>query len=94
MKVLVTGASGYLGGGICHALYREGHSIRAFVRRSSVLDNLPNEVETAYGDVTDLASLLEACNGCEVIIHSAALVEPWLPNPSEFITVSDFPFPP
>lgn len=88
MKVLVTGASGYLGGGICHALSREGHSVRAFVRRSSVLDSLPNGVETAYGDVTDLTSLLEACNGCEVIIHSAALVEPWLPNPSKFITVN------
>lgn len=88
MKVLVTGASGYLGGGICHALSREGHSVRAFVRRSSVLDSLPNGVETAYGDVTDLTSLLEACNGCEVIIHSAALVEPWLPNPSKLITVN------
>lgn len=88
MKVLVTGASGYLGGRICHALSREGHSVRAFVRRSSVLDSLPNGVETAYGDVTDLASLLEGCNGCEVIIHSAALVEAWLPNPSKFITVN------
>ncbi|KAH9314262.1 hypothetical protein KI387_022889 [Taxus chinensis] len=89
MKVLVTGASGYLGGHICHALTKEGHSVRALVRRSSVLDHLQQiEVEIVYGDVTELPSLLEACNGCDILIHSAALVHPWLPDPSNFFTVN------
>ncbi|KAJ9560102.1 hypothetical protein OSB04_005262 [Centaurea solstitialis] len=95
MKVLVTGASGYLGGRLCHALLRHGHSVRAFVRRTSDLSSLPTPssaaaaaLELAYGDVTDYPSLLAACSGCHVIFHAAALVEPWLPDPSRFISVN------
>lgn len=93
MKVLVTGASGYLGGRLCHALLRQGYSVRAFVRSTSDLTLLPpvngdGALELAYGDVTDYPSLLAACSGCHVIIHAAALVEPWLPDPSRFYSVS------
>ncbi|KVH98352.1 uncharacterized protein LOC112511479 [Cynara cardunculus var. scolymus] len=93
MRVLVTGASGYLGGRLCHALLRHGHSVRAFVRRTSDLSSLPTlsdgvALELAYGDVTDYPSLLTACSGCNVIFHAAALVEPWLPDPSKFISVN------
>ncbi|XP_072979485.1 uncharacterized protein [Typha angustifolia] len=93
MKVLVTGATGFLGGRLCTALLSDGHEVRALVRRSSDLSNLPldsspNPVEIAYGDVTDLSSLLPACDGCEVLFHAAAAVEPWLPDPSRFFTVN------
>ena len=75
------GASGYLGGRICHAVAKEGYIVRALARRSSVLDNLhQGEVEIVYGDVTDLPSLLEACSGCDILIHVAALAYPWLPD--------------
>ncbi|KAJ0785774.1 putative farnesol dehydrogenase (NAD(+)) [Helianthus annuus] len=93
MKVLVTGASGYLGGRLCDALLRHGHSVRAFVRRTSDLSSLPppsddGTLELAYGDVTDYPSLLGACSGCDVVFHAAALVEPWLPDPSKFTSVN------
>lgn len=92
-KVLVTGASGYLGGRLCHALLRQGHSVRAFVRRTSDLSSLPplshdGALDFAYGDVTDYQSLLQACSGCQIILHAAAIVEPWLPDPSKFFSVS------
>lgn len=92
-KVLVTGASGYLGGRLCHALLRQGHSVRAFVRPTSDLSSLPppssdgGTFELAYGDATDYPSLLAACSGCHVIFHAAALVEPWLPDPSKLSSV-------
>ncbi|XP_020584770.1 uncharacterized protein LOC110027609 isoform X1 [Phalaenopsis equestris] len=98
--ILVTGASGYLGGNICRALIADGHTVRAFVRRSSDLsclgiggdgdgrEGMDSSLELAYGDITDLPSLLEACAGCDVIFHTAALVEPWLPDPSRLISVN------
>ncbi|XXG86608.1 hypothetical protein AAC387_Pa11g1469 [Persea americana] len=88
--VLVTGASGYLSGNLCRALLRDGHSVRAFVRPTSRLPSVDDAgpLEVAYGDVTDYPSLLAACSGCDVIFHSAALVEPWLPDPSRFFSVN------
>ncbi|KAL8513965.1 hypothetical protein ACS0TY_013180 [Phlomoides rotata] len=93
MKVaLVTGASGYLGGRLCHALLNQGYSVKAFVRRSSDVSSLPppthGSLHLVYGDVTDYPSLLEAFHGCHVVFHVAALVEPWIPNPERFITVN------
>lgn len=96
-RILVTGASGYLGGRLCHALLRSGHSVRALVRPTSDLSFLPPRsavgsdgatVEIVYGDVTDYSSLPPAFSGCHVIFHAAALVEPWLPDSSKFFSVN------
>lgn len=102
MKILLTGASGYLGGRLCHALVNRGYTVRALVRRTSDLSGLPSSsptngasLELAYGDITDYPSLLDACSDCDIIFHTAALVEPWLPDHSRFFSVSsiEFPFP-
>lgn len=95
MKILVTGSSGYLGARLCHALLRRGYSVRALVRRTSDISDLPpvsddDAFELAYGDVTDYRTLKDACSGCDIVFHAAALVEPWLPDPSRFVSVSDF----
>ncbi|KAI3762936.1 hypothetical protein L1987_53378 [Smallanthus sonchifolius] len=93
MKLLVTGASGFLGGRLCHALLRHGHSVRAFVRPTSDVSSLPPPsddvpLELAYGDITDYPSLVAACSGCRVVFHAAAVVESWLPDSSQFISVN------
>ncbi|XP_071690633.1 uncharacterized protein [Rutidosis leptorrhynchoides] len=93
MKVLVTGASCYLGGRLCHGLIQHGHSVRAFVRQTSDLSFLPMlseniDLELAYGDMTNYPSILAACSGCSVVFHVAAIVESWLPDPSKFFNVN------
>ncbi|KAL5714207.1 farnesol dehydrogenase (NAD(+)) [Ranunculus cassubicifolius] len=97
MKVLVTGASGYLGGKLCQALLSQGHNVLAFVRKTSNLDSLlpvpttsinGGSLNLAYGDVTDYNSLLLAISDCQIIFHVAAVVEPWLPDPSKFISIN------
>ncbi|XP_030540039.1 putative dihydroflavonol 4-reductase [Rhodamnia argentea] len=94
MKILLTGATGFLGGKLCDALLTDGHSVRALVRPTSDLSSLPppathgGALDLAYGDVTDYRSVLDAASGCHVIFHAAALVEPWLPDPSKFMSVN------
>ncbi|KAH1244426.1 putative dihydroflavonol 4-reductase [Glycine max] len=88
MKILVTGASGFLGGKLCEALVRQGYSVRVLVRSTSDISALSPHIEIFYGDITDYASLLAACFSCTLVFHLAALVEPWLPDPSKFFSVN------
>ncbi|CAN1122326.1 Putative dihydroflavonol 4-reductase [Linum perenne] len=89
MKVVVTGASGYIGNKLCHTLSQRGYSVRALVRPTSDISSLPpTEFEIAYGDITHYGSLLDAFQGCTAVFHAAALTEPWLPDSSNFFTVN------
>ena len=74
MKVLVTGGTGFLGRRTVERLAKE-HSIRLLVRASSSRERFPPNVEFAVGDVTDLPSLHHAVEGCEAVVHAAALVK-------------------
>ncbi|GEM34042.1 3-beta hydroxysteroid dehydrogenase [Nocardia neocaledoniensis NBRC 108232] len=79
MRVLVTGASGFLGGAITRALVAEGtHEVSILVRPTSVLADLGaarERVRLVYGDLADPASLRDAAEGVDVVIHSAARVD-------------------
>jgi nucleoside-diphosphate-sugar epimerase len=73
--VLVTGASGFIGGHACEALLRAGYRVRALMRPSSDASHLVGlDVERALGDLSDAASLDRACAGVDVVVHTAAPV--------------------
>ncbi|CAM6021655.1 unnamed protein product [Sphagnum balticum] len=74
MRVLLTGATGFLGGRLCSALVHSGHTVRVTVRANSVISELPPEVEIANYDIQDAPALIKACEGCDAVIHTAALV--------------------
>ncbi|GJP41245.1 hypothetical protein CLOM_g912 [Closterium sp. NIES-68] len=88
MRVLVTGATGFLGTALVARLVEVGHKVRVLVRRSSDVSDLPVVVERAYGDVTDGASVLAAADDCEVAFHLAALVQAWWPDERAFERVN------
>ncbi|MFF3114837.1 NAD-dependent epimerase/dehydratase family protein [Kitasatospora sp. NPDC057904] len=76
MKVLVTGASGFLGSHIVDACLRAGDEVRVLVREGSDLGHLRTVagVEFAFGDLRDQASLRAAADGVDAVHHSAARV--------------------
>lgn len=77
MKVLVTGASGFLGSHVAERLTKAGHSVRVLVRKTSnrkFLETLPG-IELAEGSVEDLARVEEAVKGVDAIVHSAGIVK-------------------
>lgn len=75
-KVLVTGATGFIGSGLVAELARRGYEVIALHRPGSNLKNLQggNRVELRSGDILDLSSLENAMKGCDTVFHTAALI--------------------
>ncbi len=76
MKVLVTGATGFIGSNVLKRLVENGHNVVALVRETSNLDAFGDhvdDVELRYGDITDKASVYEAAKGVRQIYHCAGM---------------------
>ena len=84
MKILVTGATGFVGSAVARILTDAGHSVRVLVRPSSDLKNIHGiDVEPVQGDLTDPVSLRTALKGCLGLFHVAADYRLWVPDPDE-----------
>jgi 2-alkyl-3-oxoalkanoate reductase len=71
-KVLVTGASGFLGRRTVEILSERGFSVRALVRQTSTIGNLKRPgVEIFFGDVSDIYTLKPAFEGIDFVVHTA-----------------------
>lgn len=83
MRILVTGADGFIGSHLTEALVRAGHDVRAFVFYNSFnswgwLDSCSDDVKGRFevfaGDVRDPNGVRAAMKGCDAALHLAALV--------------------
>lgn len=89
MKVLVTGATGFVGGAVARALIRAGVDVRALARSQSDWQNLSTlPVERVEGDLLDPPSLLTALAGCQQLYHVAAYYALWAKDPAVFYDVN------
>lgn len=82
-KILVTGADGFIGSHLTEHLVRNGHDVRAFVYYNSFnswgwLDESDEEVKRSLdvfaGDIRDPHGVRSAMQGCDVVLHLAALI--------------------
>ncbi len=72
MRILVTGATGYIGSAVCEALLVNGHRVVALVRsaeKKAAVEALG--LEAQFGDLTDPPSLKAAAAGVDGVIHAA-----------------------
>ena len=89
MKALVTGSTGFIGAAVARCLLERGVDVRVLVRRDSDLGNLQGlNVEQAYGDLRDAASLRQALTGCRQLYHVAAHYALWAPDPQIFYDIN------
>ena len=83
MTVLLTGATGYVGGYVLDALLERGHSVRALVRSGGDALAARDGVDVRHGDVTDAASLDGAFDGADAVIHLVGIIDE---SPSKGVT--------
>lgn len=81
-KVLVTGASGFVGASVAEALLNHGFSVRTLARPTSSRLNLSKlDVEIIEGDMCDPASVKAAMRGSRYLFHAAADYRLWVHDP-------------
>jgi uncharacterized protein YbjT (DUF2867 family) len=75
MRVLVTGATGFVGREIVQELLLRGHEVRALVRRGSEKKLTPEKrVEIFPGDCLQPETLIPAAAGCAAVIHLVGII--------------------
>lgn len=77
-KVLITGANGFLGSNLTREMYRLGYEIKIMVRPTADLKaiaDIPCEIFT--GRLDDAAQVMQAVEGCKVVVHAGCITDQW-----------------
>ena len=89
MRILLTGATGFIGSAILRQLIQRGHNVRVLIRPNSNKKNLLGlDCEIFLGDLNDMSSIEPAIKKCQVLMHVAADYRLWALNPEELTTTN------
>ncbi|EMS32502.1 NAD-dependent epimerase/dehydratase [Mariniradius saccharolyticus AK6] len=89
MSIFVTGATGYLGNRLAKKLISIGEKVNLLARNPDALGDMksPN-VRIFRGDMLDYDSVHAAMEGCQQVLHVAALARLWTKDPNDFYRIN------
>jgi nucleoside-diphosphate-sugar epimerase len=80
MKILVTGATGFLGKALAHRLKNRGDDVTVLGRNPLILAELEREgMRAIRAELADAVAVRTACQGQQIVFHSGALSSAWGP---------------
>src|SRR4030042_2873838 len=89
MKVLVTGATGFIGINLCRELVRRGYVVNALYRSEEKAKYIKHKnIHLFKGDVTDISSINSAIKDCDFVFHLAAYTEVWSKDSNLFYEIN------
>jgi len=85
-RVLITGATGFIGRAVADAAARRGMDLRLLIRSDKYIDQVKHlRFERVDGDLTEPESLRRACEGVDAVFHVAAMYSMWVRDRSLLI---------
>ncbi|MEA3496278.1 MAG: NAD-dependent epimerase/dehydratase family protein [Bacteroidota bacterium] len=84
MKILVTGADGFLGNNIIRELLVRKYDVKVFLQKNRPDTFNELKIEKYTGDILEPESIIEASQDCDFIIHTAANTSVW-PSKSKIV---------
>ncbi len=89
MKVLVTGATGFIGINLCNELVKRGYIVNALYRSEAKAKFLKHKkINLFKGDITDIKSIENAMVNCDYVFHMAAYAEVWSKKSDTFYRIN------
>lgn len=89
MKIFITGANGMLASNVIEELLQRGYSVRGMLRhRESYKGLLHPSLELMEGDFTNITTVQTALEGCDCVIHAAAMIAQNEPRYREYRRVN------
>lgn len=89
MRVLVTGATGFIGRNLCLELAEHGYNVVALCRNvNHPYLILHKNITAVKGDILDRPSLIAAMRGCQQVYHTAALAKMWRRDKDDYYNIN------